>query len=75
MAETAESPLSSGLRANGGGIYDVVKHRFVHMCLHADWLHQPLQIDINRALVVSVHNGAWHGAAQYIHTEETGGAM
>ena len=30
-------------------------------------------IDVNKILMCSVNKGDWHGAAQYVHTEEKGG--
>ena len=51
-----------------------VQHSFVHMNLHHDWLSYPhqLQIDINKARMVRVNGGPWHGTAQYGHNGEGG---
>ena len=52
-----------------------VQHSFVHMNLHHDWLSQPhqLHIDINKARMVRVNGGPWHGTAVYGHTGGAGG--
>ena len=61
--ETEEGPPEEIPRWAMG--INMVKHRFVHMSLHPDWLAHPLQIDINQALMVSVNGGSWHGSAPY----------
>ena len=45
--------------------FQTVKHSFVYMHMHADWLDKPLHIDISNALMISVDGGDWNGAAVY----------
>jgi hypothetical protein len=54
---------------------NTVQHSFVHMNLHPDWLSYPhqLHIDINKARMVRVNGGPWHGTAIYGHTGGAGG--
>ena len=50
----------------------VVKHRFVHMRLAADWLDAyPMYIDVNKGLQISCDTSDWHGSALY-HEENEG---
>ena len=49
-----------------------LKHKFVLMSLHPDWLKSPMSVDVHYNLMVSVNKGDWHGAAQYTHNKEVG---
>ena len=43
-----------------------VKHAFIHLCMHPEWIDLHLTIDINDRSMCSVNGGNWHDKA--VHT-------
>ena len=44
----------------------VIKHSFVYVSTHPDWISTQAQIAVNDFLQVSHNDSAWHGSALYI---------
>ena len=51
---------------------DHVKHQFVHLSLHPDWLVYRPTIAVNALLQISYEGSSWHGSAVYTCDEEGG---
>ena len=61
MATDAPSwPVEEDDRAAGE-----VKHAFVHITMHRDWVKNPLQLRVSKRLEISVNGGPCHGSALY----------
>ena len=51
---------------------DKVKHQFVHLSLHPDWITFRPTIAVNTFLQISYEGSSWHGSAVYTCDEEGG---
>ena len=51
---------------------NVVKHQFVYVSLHPQWIDRRMFLDVNTLLQISVNGGAWHGSAIYTSHQDGG---
>ena len=51
---------------------DEIKHQFVHLSLHPNWITLRPTIAVNKFLQISYDGSRWHGSACYTCTDEGG---
>ena len=51
---------------------DEIKHQFVHLSLHPNWITLRPTIAVNTFLQISYEGSSWHGSAVYTCDEEGG---
>ena len=57
--------MTQPLGPYGPGDTHTIKHCFVMMYLHPDWLHHPSSIAVNELNQISFNGGHWHGEAAF----------